>query len=965
MSDHVLSDGITGNGPGDINSCDVAELAKRVSELEITLNNVLHEKKLQEEDFAQKRAKFKEIFLLREDELVKEATTAREEKNRLEEELLGLKAAAAVIESTKQEEIKSLKQKYEEEVASFQKVMDEATSVASEETARAYQKERERLLELNESMAMELEEIRGQERRPGFVPEAGSKILTGFSKTFRSLASPGSSPTTAKEEKAAADAKQEAENLEQSMLQAQQHAEIMKSLVMPLEEEIKKLKETNTKVVEENRLLHNKVEKLQSKVDDFQRAKSPSEEVKDLSAVLEREKSSRTDLELFVAVLQKQKDVAQDNVDKLEKDLKDVCQILEKEKAKYDSLMQTWQMANDQFLESQRLQMMDMRRLESVLTEEQQRQVAVLQREDLQREEQEKRVRELEEKRQKLDQEVEKGLRNELNEESHPIPIPPASSSRPPQENVFSSSSRAEVTAAPDINPDDLAEFEGTTVTASDGEFSSPMHRRISEIETTGSMDGVGSYARSDDSHSVTSNYSLTEAQERAITSATPEREQIEQVLESAKSVTEDHPSLVGKRVVSETEWSRLQEEIRSARERVGKPCDLCPNYEKQLQTIQEREQVYRDKINSLNLQIETEHEKFLREQKFRHELEESLKNAAEDAQSQITILRQKNMESGETLSKLQLQYNHTFTEIQNHLMRLKSSRDELYEEVKTLQTENDSLSNKRSLHASIMAEEAFQLPNDMEALQSLCLKYREDMVTLRVNTEHDLEVKQGKLNFLQEQLQMEEHTKTAIEETYQLELEETRKELVNYRNLRDEHEREKQRRRTVEEMLKSIQDTSENEKIQSQQVTVNLREQISELKNTNAKLEKDLQETKSKCAKLQADLQNSEAVQMDFVKLSQSLQVQLENIRQTENEVRWEHEDDVEKCFNCKVVFGSHRKRKVHCRHCGKVHCPDCVSKTVESGHRRRKMPVCDVCHTLLVNDSAPFFHDRPPPTL
>lgn len=43
---------------------------------------------------------------------------------------------------------------------------------------------------------------------------------------------------------------------------------------------------------------------------------------------------------------------------------------------------------------------------------------------------------------------------------------------------------------------------------------------------------------------------------------ATPEREQIEQVLESAKSVTEDHPSLVGKRVVSETEWSRLQEEV-------------------------------------------------------------------------------------------------------------------------------------------------------------------------------------------------------------------------------------------------------------------------------------------------------------------------------------------------------------------------------------------------------------------
>lgn len=58
------------------------------------------------------------------DELLKEATTVREERNRLDEELLGLKAAAAVIESTKQEEIEDMKRKCDEEVASLQKVMD-------------------------------------------------------------------------------------------------------------------------------------------------------------------------------------------------------------------------------------------------------------------------------------------------------------------------------------------------------------------------------------------------------------------------------------------------------------------------------------------------------------------------------------------------------------------------------------------------------------------------------------------------------------------------------------------------------------------------------------------------------------------------------------------------------------------------------------------------------------------------
>ena len=50
--------------------------------------------------------------------------------------------------------------------------------------------------------------------------------------------------------------------------------------------------------------------------------------------------------------------------------------MLEDEKQSHEMLKQTWQMANDQFLESQRLIMMDLRRMESVLSSEQQRQIA-------------------------------------------------------------------------------------------------------------------------------------------------------------------------------------------------------------------------------------------------------------------------------------------------------------------------------------------------------------------------------------------------------------------------------------------------------------------------------------------------------------------------------------------------------------------------------------------------------------
>ena len=78
---------------------------------------------------------------------------------------------------------------------------------------------------------------------------------------------------------------------------------------------------------------------------------------------------------MYVAVLNTQKTVLQEDADKLRAQLHEVCRLLEQEKREHTDLKRTWQMANDQFLESQRLMIMDMRRLETVLSAEQQRQI--------------------------------------------------------------------------------------------------------------------------------------------------------------------------------------------------------------------------------------------------------------------------------------------------------------------------------------------------------------------------------------------------------------------------------------------------------------------------------------------------------------------------------------------------------------------------------------------------------------
>lgn len=69
----------------------------------------------------------------------------------------------------------------------------------------------------------------------------------------------------------------------------------------------------------------------------------------------------------------------------------------------------------------------------------------------------------------------------------------------------------------------------------------------------------------------------------------------------------------------------------------------------------------------------------------------------------------------------------------------------------------------------------------------------------------------------------------------------------------------------------------------------------------------------------LQEQLTKSEEVQMDFVRLSQSLQIQLEKIRGADTEVRWQHEEDVSECQECKQPFAS-AKKKVQFLFCQKL---------------------------------------------
>lgn len=76
--------------------------------------------------------------------------------------------------------------------------------------------------------------------------------------------------------------------------------------------------------------------------------------------------------------------------------------------------------------------------------------------------------------------------------------------------------------------------------------------------------------------------------------------------------------------------------QMRASREKLGRPCSMCSNYEAQLQTVQEELKATKTELKRAERSLGTEQQTNRNLLKYQSELEEALKNAAEDAQSQV-----------------------------------------------------------------------------------------------------------------------------------------------------------------------------------------------------------------------------------------------------------------------------------------------------------------------------------------
>nr|XP_060612960.1 rab GTPase-binding effector protein 1 [Anolis sagrei ordinatus] len=829
-------------------------LLQRVAELEKVNAEFLLTKQHLEQEFNQKRAKFKELYLAKEEDLKRQNTVLQAAQDDVEQlrsqlmeaqaEMENIKAIATVSENTKQEAIDEVKRQWQEEVASLQAIMKETVRDYEHQFHHRLEQERAQWNQYRENVEREIMELR-------------RRLSEG----------------------------QEEENLENEMKKAQEDADKLRSVVMPMEKEIATLKE--------------KLMESDERIKELEASK-----VKELNHYLEAEKSCRTDLEMYVAVLNTQKSVLQEDAEKLRKELHEVCRLLEQERQQHNQLKHTWQKANDQFLESQRLLMRDMQWMERVLTSEQLRQVEELKKKDQEDEEQQRLHKRKEDKQKGTDEESRVVCCSVAHDESLPrFPGEEVHLNNSAHGSVHSLDTDALLSSGESLKSDtDLfkeglrrAQSTDSLGAASGGSLQAKALGYNHKAKSAGNLDesdfgplvGADSVSENFDTASLGSlqmpagGFMLTKDQEKAITAMTPEQEETASLLSSiTQSVENTYVSPSGYRLVSEIEWNLLQKEVQNAGNKLGRRCDMCSNYEKQLQGIQIQEAEMRDQVKKLQAMLRQANDQLEKTMREKQELEEYMKQSTEDSENQIVSLTTRVQESESLLGELQQAFSQAKRDIQDQMVVLTQSREHVSEELSRLQRDNESLQGKHSLHASLQQAENFVLPESGEELRELILKYREDIISVRTAADHLEEKLKAEILFLKEQIQAEQCLKENIEETLQLEIENCKEEIAAASGLKAELERIKAEKELVESTLKE-----KRQQLEGFQGRKNsLEEQLRKEAAAKVTLEQLMFEEKNKAQRLQTELDVSEQVQRDFVKLSQTLQVQLERIRQADS---------------------------------------------------------------------------------
>lgn len=291
--------------------------------------------------------------------------------------------------------------------------------------------------------------------------------------------------------------------------------------------------------------------------------------------------------------------------------------------------------------------------------------------------------------------------------------------------------------------------------------------------------------------------------------------------------------------------------------------CTMCKNYE--LQLVQAQEEIEGEKLKTTKVEkiIERLKQDLMKESALRLDLEKTWQEKREEHKDEVQKLCDQLNTSERRVHELQIEFCNFKDEINRELMRVVEERQEIHEHLETLQRDNEYLSGRYLEHSDELKEQDINLPQNIDELHELVLKLNENLIVSKVGQEFN-EAKcisfRDEASLLRDQQQRKEKEKEFLEQK------------LNHRI----HSLEDKLKQQHHIHLKLLSDKEELQKVEAdnKKEISDLRMQNIELNDKVDRMDKTNVDLKSKVAMMQQELSTSEAVQKDFVKLSQSLQV-------------------------------------------------------------------------------------------
>ncbi|KAH8358063.1 hypothetical protein KR084_001514 [Drosophila pseudotakahashii] len=379
--------------------------------------------------------------------------------------------------------------------------------------------------------------------------------------------------------------------------------------------------------------------------------------------------------------------------------------------------------------------------------------------------------------------------------------------------------------------------------------------------------------------------------------------------------------------------------------------CESCSLAEKKADELNAHISKQQKQVDLLQKQLVESRETLAKEAALRKDLEDQWQEKREAHKSEVQSLRDQAKTNEQRLLDMQQKFLETKDEVIKQIQRVTDDRERVNKQLETLQADNDFLSGRYLATSEEIDNQYINLPNTVVELHELMLRQQSELIQARVSSEYERQKctsTEDEIQILRAQLEESNNERRAYKRKMQLDIKSLQDRVTEHLVTVQAHETTKtQLERKEAELNKQLSEC---------------RVEIIELQEANEKYAKTNADYKTKIKTLQEELSTMETVQKDFVKLSQTLQMSLEELRHADTEVRWQDDDDVNNCPTCNAYF-TVMVRKIHCRHCGHIYCDKCLTKTVPSGPRKRVTRVCDICHTLLTPNTAPYFSQGQPP--